>query len=255
MNKIIDFSLLREYDSRLKDKARILKRNQQYFENDVVSYEGVYLRSNTLTGTTGNTKLNLSSVTVGDTLVDGSITWQVIDPFSSSSVDNWLHNKKYNMYDLVIYDNMLYQCKISHVSTNTFDKTRWQLIGGAGATTVIYENVNWSDVDQNITVKDMTKYSYIVINYSASQDGVNTDMSDSKIILSNDVSTIPLFIKRSNSVYALLHSKILSNTSIQIKLIELIGYTKYRINYIIGIGNSDVESTSLATASQIEALF
>ena len=253
MENVIDLDLLNKYTDLLGTRLSLLKRNASYAKNDLVQRDGKYLLC-MLAGTTASTTLNLSSVEIGDVITDGTVTWEVFDPFGSS-IDNWLQNKPYSLYGLVIYNNMLYQCKTAHVSTTKFDKTKWQMIGGAGSTTVIYEDIVWSDIDQTITVGDMTKYSYIVINYSSSQDGVNTDMSDSKIILSNDVSTIPLFIKRSNSEYVLLHSKILSMTSIQIKLVELIGYTKYRINYIIGIGNSDVDSTSLATASQIEALF
>lgn len=125
---IIDINLLRKYDGLLKDFGSILNRSTTYTLGTVVSCKGKYLRCITA-GTTGSSALNLSNVSVGDEIIDGTVTWTIFDPFSGSSgatISDWESATSYALNDLVIYSNTLYKCNTAHTSTSTFDATKWQ---------------------------------------------------------------------------------------------------------------------------------
>lgn len=81
--KIVDLDHLTRYDSKLKTQANILQRSTAYILNQWVYRGNIYLKC-TVAGTTASTSLNLTGVSVGDTLTDGTVTWTVFDPFAGS---------------------------------------------------------------------------------------------------------------------------------------------------------------------------
>ena len=84
MESVINFDLLKEYDTALKDILCIWQKEKIYRLNDIVQYKGKWLKC-TNAGTSGNTTLNVSSVNTGDTLMDGTVTWDVIGIIYPSS--------------------------------------------------------------------------------------------------------------------------------------------------------------------------
>ena len=50
---------------------------------------------------------------------------------SGSGISDWASNTPYTVGDLVIHNNNLYQCDTSHISTTTFDSTKFDVIGGS----------------------------------------------------------------------------------------------------------------------------
>ena len=46
-----------------------------------------------LAGTTASTTLNLSSVEIGDVITDGTVTWEVFDPFTGAGISDWESSK------------------------------------------------------------------------------------------------------------------------------------------------------------------
>ena len=76
-SKRVDKKDLKEFAEYLKTNANILKRETSYIAGAVVNKGQIVLKCTTA-GTTDSTVLDLSGVSVGDTLTDGTVEWEVI---------------------------------------------------------------------------------------------------------------------------------------------------------------------------------
>ena len=135
MQDVIDFNLLKEYDTELKDILEIWTKQKAYSLGDKVKYKG-HLLECTTAGTSGTTTLNFTGLDIGDTITDGTVVWEIIEPTSGSggtSIDNWTSGNNYNVDDLVIYSNKLYKCIMDN-SDSTFTSANWQKIGDSDFT-------------------------------------------------------------------------------------------------------------------------
>lgn len=132
-NKIISVEVLAYYDSKLKTQANILQRGTAYTLNQFVHRGNIYLKCTTA-GTTATTALSLNDVQIGDSLTDGTVVWEVFDPFaggSSVSISNWQSSNNYAVDDLVIYSDYLYKC-ITANNDSSFTSSKWQAISKDG---------------------------------------------------------------------------------------------------------------------------
>lgn len=128
-NVSISLNNLTEYDGLLRNDSNILKRNTSYNLNSIVNKGQIFLKC-IVAGTTNTTTLDLTSVSVGDTLTDGTVTWEVVSvsgiPESSGSGLNfWQASTEYEVDDIVVYNNIVYKCITAHTSTSTFDDTKF----------------------------------------------------------------------------------------------------------------------------------
>ena len=139
INNLIDKTLLKVYDKKLKTMASLLQRSYEYNIGDVVTCKGITLKC-AQAGTTNTADIaNLDSVKVGDYVTDGTLTWLVIDPSGASGISNWQANKPYAVNDVVIYNNKIYKCNKAHTSTTDF-----------GADKLIY----WNSLNDNPIIND-----------------------------------------------------------------------------------------------------
>lgn len=132
MQGVINFNNLKEYDGKLKEVVNIWQKQKAYSIDYIVQYKGRYLKCTTA-GTSGTTTLDFTDVEIGDTITDGTVTWEVIGLFgvSGTSITDWESETTYSVGDLVIYDNNIYKCNTNHTSTTfSADKTKWTSIGG-----------------------------------------------------------------------------------------------------------------------------
>lgn len=157
MQDAINFNNLKEYDSKLKEVSSIWQKQKSYSVGSIVQYKGKYLKCITA-GTSGNTTLNPTSADIGDTIIDSTVTWEVIGLFGSNgtSINDWATNTEYSVGDLVIYDNSLYKCNTNHTST-TFNanESNWTLIGSKG---IDFYTVGESYSINNIVIYDGNLY-------------------------------------------------------------------------------------------------
>lgn len=170
MKNVIDLDLLNKYTDLLGTRLFLLKRNTAYVKNDLVQRDGKYLLC-MLAGTTASTTLNLSSVAIGNNITDGTVTWEVIDPFGPS-ITNWEQNKSYKQKDLVIYNNLIYQC-ISNNSDIAFTSSNWNLIGSRGVT-------NWES-NKTYLINDLVMHEselYICITNNTSTTNFEDDVDN-----------------------------------------------------------------------------
>jgi hypothetical protein len=135
LENVINFDLLKEYDSTLKEVLKVWQKEKSYSVDDTIQYKGNYLKCTTA-GISGTTTLDFTGVEVGDTITDGTVVWELVEPPSGSggtSIDNWTSGNSYNVDDLVIYSNKLYKC-ITDNSDSTFTPANWQKIGDSDFT-------------------------------------------------------------------------------------------------------------------------
>jgi hypothetical protein len=135
LQDVIDFNLLKEYDSTLKGILGVWIKEKAYSVDEVIQYKGKYLKCTTA-GTSGTTTLDFTNLDIGDTINDGTVVWEIIETPSGSggtSIDNWTSGNSYNVDDLVIYSNKLYKC-ITDNSDLTFTPANWQKIGDSDFT-------------------------------------------------------------------------------------------------------------------------
>ena len=107
-DKLIDIDLLKYYDEKLKTQANILQRDTSYILGQFVYRGNIYLKCKTA-GTTATTALNLTGVSIGDSLIDGTCEWVVFDPLSTV-IKDWQSGTKYSVGDFVIENDVLYEC-------------------------------------------------------------------------------------------------------------------------------------------------
>lgn len=125
---------LKKYSEELKINANILKRNFAYTIDQTVNKGQVVLKCITA-GTTDRYPLNLTSVSTGDTLTDGTAEWQVISTTGygsgsgGTSISDWDTATSYETGNIVIYGDSLYSCNTDHTSTTfSSDESNWTLI-------------------------------------------------------------------------------------------------------------------------------
>lgn len=122
MQDVIDFNLLKEYDTTLKDVLQVWTKQKAYSLNEVIQYKGKYLKCTTA-GTSGTTTLNFTGVEVGDTITDGTVTWEVIEPPSGSGngLNDWIANTQYKIDSIVVNDGQIYKSLVEFTSGSTFE--------------------------------------------------------------------------------------------------------------------------------------
>lgn len=110
---------------------KIIGRGYAYGEglqttNDFETALGAYNLSNNDiifsigNGTSANNRSNLLTI-----YKDGKVeTNSVI----GASITNWQANYSYKINELVIYNNILYQCNINHTSLETFEENKWNIL-------------------------------------------------------------------------------------------------------------------------------
>lgn len=240
--KVIDLDRLSRFHSNLKSNGLPLNNwqaNKNYKVGYTVIQDGKLYRcktEHTSTSTFDSTKFDL---------VGGS----------GSGIQNWSTNTSYSVGDLVIYDNNVYQCNTAHTST-TFsdDADNWTLIGGQGASEELYSSNTWLDTDTNLTLSSaVTPYDFIIIEVDYSLDGTNTEISKT-VIATNDLNTnISLTLNRNSTQYCVLECQLTSSTVFAVDALEFTGFTKFRINKIIGVIGGG--GGTPATSAQIQSLF
>ena len=131
MQDVINFNLLKEYDTTLKDILEIWTKQKAYSLGDKVKYKG-HLLECTTAGTSGTTTLNFTGLDIGDTIIDGTVVWEIIEPTIGKGIDFYTVGESYNINDIVIYNGNIYQCITAHIATSTFDNAKWTEISASG---------------------------------------------------------------------------------------------------------------------------
>lgn len=103
MQDVIDFNLLKEYDTYLKEVLCVWLKNTAYAVNDVVQYRGKWLKCITA-GTSGTTTLDFTNLDIGDTITDGTVVWEIFSPYSSSSTGKYNYIVRLRADSSGIYD-------------------------------------------------------------------------------------------------------------------------------------------------------
>ena len=247
--KVIGLDRLSRFYDNLKSNGLPLdnwQANKKYKVGYTVIQDGKFYRcktEHTSTTTFDSTKFDL---------VGGSS--------SGTTISDWATGTTYSVGDLVIHDNNIYQCNTNHTSTTfTADASNWTLIGGQGASEELYSSNTWLDTDTNLTLSSaVTPYDFIIIKVDYSLDGTNTEISKT-IIATNALSTnISLTLNRNSTQYCVLEGQLTSSTVFAVDALELTGFTKFRINKIIGViggGGSSGGGDTPATSAQIQSLF
>lgn len=186
------------------------------------------------------------------------VNWQLIGGDNSgTTIEDWATNTLYDVGDLVIYEYNIYQCNTQHTSsTFNADKNKWNLIGAGsgGASQTLYNSETWLNNDITITLNSaVTPYDFIILKVDYSIDGTATEISKT-VIITNDLNTnVSLSLTRNSMQYCVLEGKLTTETTFAIDAIELNGFTKFRINKIIGVigGGSSSGGGSGSSYSQI----
>lgn len=126
---------LKRFAENLKTNANILKRETSYNINETVNKGQVVLKCITA-GITDKEAIDLSAVSVGDILIDGTAEWQVKSTTGygsgdggGTSVSEWATATSYEIGQIVIYGDSLYRCLADHASTTfSADEANWQLM-------------------------------------------------------------------------------------------------------------------------------
>lgn len=136
MSKRVDKKNLKRFAENLKTNANILKRDTEYLIDQTINKGQVVLKCTTA-GTTDTSALDLSSVSVGDILTDGTVEWEVVsitgygfgNGSGETSISEWITNKSYSAGDVIIKSGSLFRCNTAHTS-NVFntDIDNWDLM-------------------------------------------------------------------------------------------------------------------------------
>ena len=123
MEKVITLELLKKYNAKLVKDIPLLERNTAYTVGDTVKKAGKTLKCVTA-GTTKEETLDISSVSVGSTVTDGTVTWTVINPYES--ITEWKSGNTYTEGQLVLYDGAIYR-SIKQNNDTSFSKNNFEL--------------------------------------------------------------------------------------------------------------------------------
>ena len=123
MENVINFDLLKEYDGTLKEVLKVWQKQKSYSIDDTVQYKGNYLKCTTA-GTSGTTTLNFTGLDIGDTITDGTVVWEIIEP-PSGGVDlpEWQPNTSYTAGKYLVYEGTVYKVVNDFTSGATFSDT------------------------------------------------------------------------------------------------------------------------------------
>ena len=110
---------------------KIIGRGYAYGEglqttNDFETALGAYNLSNSDiifsigNGTSADNRSNLLTI-----YKDGKVE---TNSFIGASITNWQANYSYKINELVIYNNILYQCNVNHTSLETFEENKWNIL-------------------------------------------------------------------------------------------------------------------------------
>lgn len=205
MSKLVTSDNLKAYHSELAEHLQLLERDKAYLVGDTVKYDGLTLKC-TIAGNTAVNKVDYSSIDVGDTIVDGTVTFTVIDPNNM-----WYEEDKFYMLDdIVVYDDKFYKCITAHTATATFDTTKWSEIsaGGSGGGISTYTTgTSYSTGD--VVIKDQALYQ------------ANTDTSTTWVDSEWDVIGTTF---NSTSTYA---QKIVTNVVAPYEMLLQVGDSNY----------------------------
>lgn len=89
-------------------------------------------------GTSDDNRSNLLTI-----YKDGKVE---TNSFIGASITNWQANYSYKINELVIYNNILYQCNINHTSLETFEENKWNVLLSAKD-----DSFNFNDLSTAIT--------------------------------------------------------------------------------------------------------
>lgn len=121
MENVINFDLLKEYDGTLKEVLKVWRKQKSYSIDDIIQYKGNYLKCITA-GTSGTTTLNFTGLDVGDTITDGTVIWEIIEPPSGGGVDlpEWQANTSYTTGKYLVHEGTVYKVDNDFTSGTTF---------------------------------------------------------------------------------------------------------------------------------------
>lgn len=123
MEKVVTLGLLKQYNAKLIKDIPLLERNTAYIVGDVTKKAGKTLKCVTA-GTTKEETLDLSSVSVGNTITDGTVTWVIINPYIQLS--EWKAGSEYSIGDIVTYNGAIYRC-IKQNNDTSFSRNNFEL--------------------------------------------------------------------------------------------------------------------------------
>lgn len=200
MENVINFDLLKEYDGTLKEVLKVWQKEKSYSVDDTIQYKGNYLKCTTA-GTSGTTTLDFTGVEVGDTITDGTVVWEVIEPPSGKGIDFYTVGESYDIGDIVIYNGSIYQCITAHTATFTFDNTKWEEISKSGIPyynqdtyykvddQVVYNNKIYKCVTAHTSTStfDSTKWEELSSGGGISIWQANTDYEVNDVVIDSNL--------------------------------------------------------------------
>lgn len=175
MQDVIDFNLLKEYDAALKEVLGVWTKQKAYSLGDKVEYKG-HLLECTTAGTSGTTTLNFTSLVIGDTIIDGTVVWELVEEESGRGIDFYTAGESYNIDDIVIYSGNIYQCTTAHTATSTFDATKWAEISASGEADLPEWQANTSYTAGKYLVHEGTVYK-VTTNFTSGIEFDDTNLS------------------------------------------------------------------------------
>lgn len=110
---------------------KIIGRGYAYGEglqttNDFETALGAYnLSSSDIVFSIGNGTDNDNRSNIFTIYNDGKVE---SSSFIGASITNWQSNYLYKINELVVYNNILYQCNINHTSLETFEENKWTIL-------------------------------------------------------------------------------------------------------------------------------
>lgn len=105
--------------------------------------------------------------------------FRVLEGSGSAKIDNWIAGNSYNTDDLVIYNNTIFQCKITNNDT-VFDKTKWTCLSGE----TVFTKVDKTTID---LATDLATGNYIL---NGEIEGITFANEVSSVLVDGDVYTI-----------------------------------------------------------------
>lgn len=251
--KVIDLDRLTRYDKNLKTQANILQRDTNYSAGIYVYRGNIFLKCKTA-GKTAKTSLNLSGVSVGDELTDGTVTWTVVDHFGGSGISPWKSNTQYGVGTIVVYSNGIYQCKTAHTSTTTFDDTKWTNLSIGYEKENLYTGTTFNTSTLTVTTSNsMLTKDFLIVKIAYSEDGSTVLMNKSFALVPVIGEVQDFSYQESTTYYIVVTGEITSATTFVFNFLEAYTIDNFKVVSIDGItlGTED----SLATSTQIQSLF
>lgn len=237
-NKIVDLDRLSRYDTNLKTQANILQRNKSYVLGQFVYKGNIYLRCTTA-GTTSQNSVSLNNLNIGDTVSDGTVVWEVFDPFagtSGSGISEWASSTQYNIGDVVIYGNGIYQCTTAHTSSTIIDDTKFKNLSIGYEKENLYTGTSFNTSTLNVTTSNsMLTKDFLIIKIAYSEDVNTVNMNKSYFVVPvvNEVQDFSYF--ESTTDYMILYATITDATHITFTFNEAYTIDNFKVLSIDGV--------------------